>query len=71
MASPRFRHGAESLDWRGHRGNGRDATRVVALIEVRVMTQYEWKDHDNRYDPSVLLTIVLGIATAVVLATLL
>ena len=35
------------------------------------MAQYEWKDQDNRYDPSIVLTISLGIATAVVLATLL
>ncbi len=32
------------------------------------MAQYEWKDHNNHYDPALIATFLLGIATATFLA---
>ena len=47
------------------------SARVDASIEARVMTLYEWKDQDHRLDPATIMTFLVGILAAAILATVL
>jgi hypothetical protein len=69
-------NGSTRLDFaisgRHHSGGDRNIrciARVGASIEVRVM--YQSETQNPRFDPAMLVTLVLGIVTAALLATVL